>query len=39
MVGNAELDRWRGPQAFMDAAQIVMRDVERNGSAMIVQLL
>lgn len=27
MIGEPELYRWRGPQAFMHAAQIVMGDI------------
>ena len=38
-TGNAERDRWRGPQGFMHAAEIVMADVERHGRRMVLKLL
>jgi hypothetical protein len=39
MIGNPDRDRWRGSQRFMDAAKIVMRDVQRHGRNVVDQLL
>ena len=36
MVGNAERDGWRGPQRFVNAAEIIMGDIEGDGRNAIV---
>jgi hypothetical protein len=33
-ISNAKRHRWRAAQAFMDAAQIVMSDIQRHSGAM-----
>lgn len=38
-IRNAKRHCWRRFQAFMDTAQIVVRDIQRHGGAMRLQLL
>jgi hypothetical protein len=39
MIGNADGDRRGGSQGFVNAAQIVVGDVQRDGRNVVVQLL
>lgn len=39
LVSHPESLSWRGPQGLMNAAEIVMRDVQRHGSTMMIELL
>jgi len=36
MIRDPELDRWRGFQSFVDSAQIVERDMQRDGGKVVV---
>jgi hypothetical protein len=36
MIGDAERDGRRGPQSFMHAAKIVVRDIKRDGGHMVL---
>ena len=37
-IGNAKGFRWRHLKSLMDAAKIVMRDIERNRRDVVIQL-
>ena len=39
MIGDPEGGRWRGPQSFVDSAEIVVTDVKGNGRNVVVELL
>ncbi|SHL60157.1 hypothetical protein SAMN05444159_6335 [Bradyrhizobium lablabi] len=39
LIGNAQRLRWRRAQGFMSAAQIVMRNIQRNCRNVIIKLL
>jgi hypothetical protein len=39
MIRNSECHSWRLANGFMHAAKIIMRDVQTNGSNMMIQLL
>src|SRR5690349_6815450 len=39
MVRHAKLHRWRHPQGFVDAAQVVVGDIEADSRRVVVELL
>jgi hypothetical protein len=39
MIGEPERHRWRHPQSFMCAAEIVERHVQANGGKVTIDLL
>src|SRR3954454_17754018 len=39
MIGDPKCDRWRGAQRFVNAAEVVMGDVQGDGGNMVFQLL
>ena len=39
MIGDAKLHRGRDPQGFVDAAEVVVGDIEGDGSRMVFELL